>query len=437
MGERKTNVPDWPGDIHQLSKRILKAILINMKRAFVFLLGIYISNSALSQNLASFKDEKTGKYGCKDANGKIIVQPLYDTVRSCDDGLTVVGKRVTYSDYEFGLINKTGKLVVPLKYTSIYLAKGFIVMEANLKGFTKSGFMDKNGKIIVPPRYDYVGEISTLMARVGIGDKYGYIDKTGKEIIPLKYDRIFSSDNGLIIAGRNEKYFLVNKTGKETPLNYESIGYEAFGKLLVKQNYKYGFINPKGEEVIPLKYDNAWDFSEWQRTGFLSNVRLGNKSGFIDTSGKEIIPLQYDGVGLFSEGLAKVTMNPVPAADSKNGYIDSAGNLVIPMLYNNAGNFSEGMAAVSKKTGSRNFIYGYIDRSGKEVIPFLFDGAEEFSEGLAAVKLNGKWGFIDKEGNVVISYKYKSVIRGFNNKRANVVLDNDKLITIDKTGKEN
>jgi len=127
----------------------------------------------------------------------------------------------------------------------------------------------------------------------------------------------------------------------------------------------------------------------------------------------------------------------VPAGESKNGFVDSAGHLVIPMIYNSAGNFSEGMAAVSKKSGGRNFFYGYIDRSGKEVIPFSFESADEFSEGLAAVKLNGKWGFIDKEGNVVIPYKYKSVINGFNYKRAKVVLDDDKLITIDKTGKEN
>ncbi len=36
-----------------------------------------------------------------------------------------------------------------------------------------------------------------------------------------------------------------------------------------------------------------------------------------------------------------------------------------------------------------------------QVIPFKYDEAKSFSEGLALVKLNGKWGFIDKTGKEV------------------------------------
>ncbi len=407
-----------------------------MKKIIIVFSFIFCISNLFSQNLQSYKDEKSGKHGFKDANGKIIVTPVYDTLKAFEDGLAVVGKRVTYSDFEYGLINKTGKLVVPVKYVSIYIRNGFIVAEANVKGFQKSGFIDKTGKMITPLKYDYVGDISSDMARVGIANKYGYINKAGIEIIPVKYERIYSADNGIIITEKDGKPILVNKTAKETPLNYEKVGYEQFGKLLVKQNNKYGFINTKGEIVIPLKYDNAWDFSEWQRTGYLSNVRLGGKSGFIDTSGKEVVPLKYDNAGLFREGLATVTMNLVPAVDSKNGYIDSTGNLVIPMIYNSAKYFSEGLAAVSKQAGGRNFTYGYIDQMGKEVISFSYESAEEFSEGLAAVKKNGKYGFIDKTGKEVIPYKYEMVISGFSNNRAKVVL-NGKPISVDKAGKEN
>ncbi|MCX7985750.1 MAG: WG repeat-containing protein [Bacteroidales bacterium] len=39
-----------------------------------------------------------------------------------------------------------------------------------------------------------------------------------------------------------------------------------------------------------------------------------------------------------------------------------------------------------------------MDKSGKEVIPLKYDDAGYFSEGLARVKLNDKWGYIDKNG---------------------------------------
>lgn len=58
-------------------------------------------------------------------------------------------------------------------------------------------------------------------------------------------------------------------------------------------------------------------------------------------------------------------------------------------------------AAVKKEgLGSfeKNGKYGYFDKDGKVVIPNIYDSVEEFSNGLAKVKLNGKWGFINKEG---------------------------------------
>jgi len=50
--------------------------------------------------------------------------------------------------------------------------------------------------------------------------------------------------------------------------------------------------------------------------------------------------------------------------------------------------------------------WGFCDRNGEIVIPCKYDHVGFFSEGLACVKLNGKWGFIDKEGKEVIPRMY-------------------------------
>ena len=65
---------------------------------------------------------------------------------------------------------------------------------------------------------------------------------------------------------------------------------------MVRLDKKYGFIDKTGKEVIPIKYDNAWGFSEE-----LANVRLNNKWGFIDKTGKEVTPIKYDDASSFSE----------------------------------------------------------------------------------------------------------------------------------------
>jgi hypothetical protein len=89
---------------------------------------------------------------------------------------------------------------------------------------------------------------------------------------------------------------------------------------------------------------------------------------------------------------------------------------------------------------------GFIDKTGKVVIPFQFDSAQSFYEGLALVTLKGKNFFIDTTGRVLFEAKY-GVIGNFSEglcavnigeKRIpniGLISDPGKWGYIDKTGK--
>ena len=87
----------------------------------------------------------------------------------------------------------------------------------------------------------------------------------------------------------------------------------------------------------------------------------------------------------------------------KYGFKNKATNkIIIQAKYENTSEvFSEGLVAVRL-----NNKWGFIDKTGKEIIPFKYDFALIFREGLADVKLNNKWGFIDKTDQLVIPFKY-------------------------------
>ena len=53
-----------------------------------------------------------------------------------------------------------------------------------------------------------------------------------------------------------------------------------------------------------------------------------------------------------------------------------------------------------------NGKYGYIDRNKKNIIKPKFDYTDNFYEGLAGVEINGKYGFIDKNGEIVIKPQF-------------------------------
>ncbi|MFG5100292.1 WG repeat-containing protein [Campylobacter lari] len=54
--------------------------------------------------------------------------------------------------------------------------------------------------------------------------------------------------------------------------------------------------------------------------------------------------------------------------------------------------------------------YGFIDKQGNLVIEAKYNYVDDFSEGLAMVELNEKYGFIDKQGNLVIETEYDVVL---------------------------
>ena len=109
------------------------------------------------------------------------------------------------------------------------------------------------------------------------------------------------------------------------------------------------------------------------------------------------------------------------------GFIDNDGNEI---LYDDVCDMSEGMIAVKL-----NGKWGYINETGKLIIPFVYDEAGYFSDGLAAVAIGIAWGLIDKAGNDVIPIQY-DYISLYATNGLYFAARNDEDFIIDKTGRE-
>jgi len=170
----------------------------------------------------------------------------------------------------------------------------------------------------------------------------------------------------------------------------------------------------------------------------LAPFEKGGQWGYRDHRGKVIIAPRFQVAQEFSSrGIAAVV------DDAGWAYIDQRGNVLIrPFIFDNGPDyFREGLARFT-----RQGKFGFFDESGKVVIEPRFDFALPFSEGLAAFcdgckeeadgehrsVRGGKWGFINKHGDTTIPAQFQEA-RSFEASRAQVK-SKGRWRSIDKKG---
>jgi len=296
-----------------------------------------------------------------------------------------------------------------------------------------------DGKIIQSEvKYDDILNISEGLVGVKLDNKWGFINNKGEIAIPFIYEDASSFREGLagvqiiqpfdtvdLTPYKTEfdfrlkrKWGFIDKEGNEIiPFMYDSVSPFSDGLARAKFDNKWGVINIKNEVVIPFIYDGIVIYSSFIR------VELDNKMGLIDKQNNIIAPIIYDIIyGRIHKNIVIVKL------DGKYGLIDNkTGKEVFPIKYDNIHSFRGGLAVVRL-----NNKFGFVDKDGNLVVPIIYSWAYDFREGLARVRYDGKWGFVDTTGNLVIPIIYDNVLNdGFDKGRARVKLG-DQWISIDK-----
>lgn len=189
----------------------------------------------------------------------------------------------------------------------------------------------------------------------------------------------------------------VSKELAEAIKKYDKLDSYHEGLASVCKDEKWGFIDKLGQEIIPCKYDDANDFEYG-----IAVVKYGEKEGAINNNGKVVIPFVYDWIKGFAEDSTAVAKK-----EGKFGIIDLKGSEIIPFVYDYCDNFHEGMAAVVQ-----NGKLGFVNRKGDLVIECQYENLDspifhnytKFVNGLAAVRKDGDWGYIDITGEVIIPF---------------------------------
>lgn len=155
------------------------------------------------------------------------------------------------------------------------------------------------------------------------------------------------------------------------------------GYIVVREGGLLGYVDSDGKQITDIKYTNALAMSNG-----LARVAIEGKWGFIDNTGKEVIPLGLDGATDFVDGYAAYKQGNLWGVLSKDN------KFITEPLYSWVGNESDGLIPVCK-----DGKYGYIDTSGVVVIPLEYDYAPMvYEDGVAVVAKGQYMSLITKEG---------------------------------------
>jgi len=311
-----------------------------------------------------------------------------------------------------GCLN-TNKLVSPVKYNGKY------------------GFIDSKGKWFINPTFDSLGIFYNGYATSYLNGKEGIINSKGELIVGHDFEFVDCVENGIaLIATEDDNINYIDLKGNLiSKIDFNNGG--NFGNRLAPVQFikdgKWGYINSSGQISIDTIFDHAeefinekakvdkgihyvtinkqgevidtvQDYSTKKKFKLIGNSN-SNTLGKINSRGDTIMEMKYKSFG-YLQGKHFWFNN-----GKHYGLADTMGKIISKIKYEDFSSFSGDGLAFAKLDGK----FGYVNKEGDTVIDFIFQDAKGFKYGLAAVKKNEKWGFINTKGDFEIEPIFEEI----------------------------
>jgi len=323
----------------------------------------------------------------------------------------------TLNRRKYQFVKADGNIAFTPRYVpGTYFKNGLISTKI---GDTQGGYYNQSGKLVIHANcfsvfpfsegLAYVENWSPVSANHHASSKpeTGFIDTTGtmhirKSRLGINNSKVelgWEFSEGLLPVGINGKYGYIDRTGDiviEPRFDYATDFHE--GLAVVHSGSTCGYINRFGEIAIEPRYATAFDFSEG--CAFVNTKK--NNMLCIDKRGRMVMDLDMK-IEEFTFNVHGPSSGMICVKrEGRSCFYHADGNIALEPAYDEVRPyFSEGLvpAAIDGK-------WGYMNKLGEMVIPPQFDGANDFSEGMAAVRIKERYGFINKHGEMVFEPRF-------------------------------
>lgn len=294
------------------------------------------------------------------------------------------------NDEKYVLIDEENNTINKLNrdYEDIKFYKDDFLVKSN----KKYGLIDKTQKELIPIKYDLIRKIDSDIYAVSNGEKQALVNLK-RNLTDFDYDNLGDLSDGVILGLRDNQIIGIDEKGKEilkVEYSYVSNFSEGYAIVLLdtgKQNY----INKAGNKILNVEYDHLFPILDGKGI-----VIKDKKYGLIDIKSKEeIIKPQYD----YLERI------------DNNRYIGRKGEKVILLDSNNKKIMETEFEYLENTSnnllvGRVNGKYGYLDKNGKIIIPFIYEEIGDYINDTVIVCEDGYYGIINKDNEYITKKKY-------------------------------
>lgn len=400
--------------------------------------AIYEEIESLTNKEGMLLVKESGKYGVINSRGKQIIKSEYDSI--VGDGFYtnvdnyklsgyIVCKK-TENGYRYGYINCKLKKLLDTEYNELYRVNKMTMSQDIYLIASKNGQVGiiKNKKQIVDYAYQNIEyEVENNLFKVERKNKYGVMDTNGKTILPVDYDELVFK--GIYINAKLADEYLIYDTlgNKIEDSKYTSVmktDNENYFITIDKEGY-YGVITDNKKILV----ENKYDYIEYLFDKYFIVSNEDGKLGIIDAKNNIVVNFEYDvlhkidGTNMITANTIKDNMAVIYSKDIKKIYSGKDFEINVNKDYaklvskdelkyfNLDGKEISNIEVLNNKlfAAVSNKKWGFVNKEGQVIVNYIYDKVTEFNEyGFAGINKDGKWGVINEEGDVVLEPIYET-----------------------------
>ncbi|HXA01182.1 MAG TPA: WG repeat-containing protein [Cytophagaceae bacterium] len=297
------------------------------------------------------------------------------------------------------VINKKDKIIFTSIEKFTFQGKLAPVILKNTSGIGLIGFVNRKGGLVVPAQYESIGEIRNGNFIVSKNGRYGLINQAGELVVDCKFKELKFKNDETMFA----KNFYLWQVKDSLNKSFER--FDADSILAESDTIYRCFLNDQSflskhkakrilvyEQPNKISTKNNFPYTTWKYKG---------RVAYENYDCNLVVPPVYDSVKYISSDSIFVVY-----WKNKIGILENDGSEIMPLTnkYQKIYNFSSSRARILK-----DGRYGFLDRFGNVRVSPQYENVKDFSEGFAAVFLAGKWGFLDRNENLVVQPFYYEV----------------------------